>query len=55
MKIEGKNLPRQRRGEHLFPIVANQARKQFGIRLAKADIAKVRRLNSSNLSPIIVK
>ena len=55
MKIKGKKLLHQKRGEHLFPLVAPQAKQQFGIRLAKADIAKFRRLNSSNLSPIIVK
>ena len=55
MKIEGKNLPRQKRGEHLFPLVARQAKKQFGITLARSDITKVRRLNSTGMSPIIAK
>ena len=55
MKIKGKKPLRQKRGEHLFPLVACQAKQQFGISLAKADISKVCRLNSSNLSHIIVK
>ena len=55
LKIEGKGLPRQKRGEHLFHIVAHQARRQFGIKVAKSDIAKVRRLDSTSKSPIIVK
>ena len=52
MKIKGKKLLHQKRGEHLFPLVAPQAKQQFGISLAKADISKVCQLNSFSLSPI---
>ena len=55
IKVEGPNIPRMKKRENLLSLFTAMSRNLFGIRVAKADIASIKRFSSSKRSPILVE